>query len=209
MVFEMTHSSGCARDKKTSITVVAQRFTGYKYLLCLTLITISQFFFLSHLGFTFFALRLPSMKDKRDTKHARSPSKEGSPSASGDKTPPSAPFGSPPPLKFPLEVSSRCSRSPMWEQGGSSGKAPVVDFSSSSHEGDLIADVSRYEEFTRRLFGDLNRDFLGPPGDGKIIILSDSDKEEEVDEEKVVDAEVVLSSIVRYFNVLHDSCIFL
>jgi hypothetical protein len=29
------------------------------------------------------------------------------------------------------------------------------------------------------LFGDLNRDFLGLLGDGKIIILSDSDEEEE------------------------------
>jgi hypothetical protein len=29
------------------------------------------------------------------------------------------------------------------------------------------------------LFGDLNHDFLGLLGDGKIIILSDSDEEEE------------------------------
>jgi hypothetical protein len=29
-------------------------------------------------------------------------------------------------------------------------------------------------------FGDLNRDVLGSPGDVKIIILSDSDEEEEV-----------------------------
>jgi hypothetical protein len=63
---------------------------------------------------------------------------------------------------------------------GSSRKAPVVDLSSSSDDGDLITDVSRDEEFTRRLFGDLNRDVLGSPGDVKIIILSDSDEEEEV-----------------------------
>jgi hypothetical protein len=56
----------------------------------------------------------------------------------------------------------------------------VVDLSSSSDDGDLITDVSRDEEFTRRLFGDLNRDVLGSPGDVKIIILSDSDEEEEV-----------------------------
>jgi hypothetical protein len=56
----------------------------------------------------------------------------------------------------------------------------VVDLSSSSDDGDLITDVSRDEEFTTRLFGDLNRDVLGSPDDVKIIILSDSDEEEEV-----------------------------
>jgi hypothetical protein len=59
---------------------------------------------------------------------------------------------------------------------GSSRKAPMVDLSSSSDEGDLITDVSRDEEFARRLFDDLNRDVLGPPGDDKIIILSDFDE---------------------------------
>jgi hypothetical protein len=63
----------------------------------------------------------------------------------------------------------------------------VVDLSLFSDERDLIADVSRDEVFVRRLFGDLNRDVLGPPDDGNIIILSDSDKEEEVREEKVAD----------------------
>jgi hypothetical protein len=138
------------------------------------------------------------MEDKRGIKHARSPSKEGSPSPSGAKTPLPAPSGSPPSLKSPPEVSSRCLRSPVWEQGGSFGKALVVDLSSSSNKGDLIADVSCDEEFARRLFGDLNRDFLGPPGDDKIIILSDSDEEEEeVCEEKAADAEAMPSSAVR------------
>jgi hypothetical protein len=73
----------------------------------------------------------------------------------------------------------------------------VVDLSSSSDEGDLIADVSRDEEFTRRLFGDLNHDFLGPLDDGKIIILNDSDEEEEVHEEKAADVEVAPSSAAR------------
>jgi hypothetical protein len=42
----------------------------------------------------------------------------------------------------------------------------------------------------RRLFGDLNRIILGPPSDGKIIILSDFDKkEDEVREEKTIDTE--------------------
>jgi hypothetical protein len=64
----------------------------------------------------------------------------------------------------------------VWEQGGSFRKAPVVDLSLSSDEGDLIADVSWDEEFARRLFGELNHDLLGLLGDGKIIILSDSDE---------------------------------
>jgi hypothetical protein len=137
------------------------------------------------------------MEDKRGTKRARSPFKEGSPSPDSAKTPPSAPSRSPPPLTSPPEVLSHRPRSPVWEQGGSSEKASVVDLSSSSDEGDLIADVSRDEEFARKLFGNLNRDVLGPPGDSKIIILSDSDEEEEVRKEKTVDAEAAPSSAVR------------
>jgi hypothetical protein len=113
------------------------------------------------------------------------------------KTPPLAPSGSPLPLASPSEVSSRCPRSPVLEQGGSSGKALVVDLSSSSDEGDLISNVSRDEAFASRLFGDLNRDVLGPPDDGKIIVLSDSDEEEEVHEEKATDTEATPSSDVR------------
>jgi hypothetical protein len=85
----------------------------------------------------------------------------------------------------------------VWEQGGSFEKASVVNLSSSLDDGDLIADVSRDEEFTRRLFGNLNRDILGPPDDGKIIILSNSNEEKEVHEEKIVDAEDVPSSAAR------------
>jgi hypothetical protein len=71
----------------------------------------------------------------------------------------------------------------------------MVYLSSSYDEESLIADVSRDEEFTRRLFGDLNRDVLGPPGDDKIIILSYSDgEEEEVHEEKTTDTEDVTTS---------------
>jgi hypothetical protein len=86
----------------------------------------------------------------------------------------------------------------VWEQGESFEKAPVVDLSSSSDEEDLIVDVSHDEEFARRLFGDLNRDFLGPPDDSKIIILSDSDEEEEeVSEEKTTDIKAMPSSAAR------------
>jgi hypothetical protein len=137
------------------------------------------------------------MDDKRGTKHARSPSKEGSPSPYDAKTPPLAPSGSLPPLTSPPEVSSCCPRSPLREQGGSFEKAPVMDLSSSSDEGDLIADVSRDEEFTRRLFGNLTCDILGPPGNGKIIILNDSDEEKEVREEKAFDIEAASSSATR------------
>jgi hypothetical protein len=75
-------------------------------------------------------------------------------------------------------------------------KALVVNLSLFSDEGDLIADISRDEEFTKRLFGDLNHDFLRPPDSGKIIILGDSD-EEEMREEKATDAEVAPSSVAR------------
>jgi hypothetical protein len=80
---------------------------------------------------------------------------------------------------------------------GSSGKALVVDLSSSSDEGDLNADVSRDEEFTRKLFSDLNRDFLGSSDDGKIIILNNSNEEGEVHEEKATNAEAAPSSATR------------
>jgi hypothetical protein len=43
----------------------------------------------------------------------------------------------------------------------------------------LVVDTSRDEEFPRNLFSDLNRDILGPPGDGKIIIIDDSDDNDE------------------------------
>jgi hypothetical protein len=73
----------------------------------------------------------------------------------------------------------------------------VVDLSSSSDEGDLIVDVSRDKEFARRIFCDLNRDVPGPLGDGKIIILSDSNEEEEVCEENAADVEAAPSSTIR------------
>jgi hypothetical protein len=41
----------------------------------------------------------------------------------------------------------------------------------------LVVDTSRDEEFARKLFGELNCDILEPPGDGKIIIIDDSDNE--------------------------------
>jgi hypothetical protein len=47
------------------------------------------------------------------------------------------------------------------------------------NEEDFIANTSRDFDFAQRLYDELNRGFLGPPGDGKIIILGDSDEEKE------------------------------
>jgi hypothetical protein len=69
-----------------------------------------------------------------------------------------------------------------------------VDLALSSGEEDSIADTSQDEELTRKLFSDLNRDILGPPGDGKIIVLSDSDDENEKPEDATVNAEAGPSS---------------
>jgi hypothetical protein len=64
-----------------------------------------------------------------------------------------------------------------------------VDLALSSGEEDSITDTSRDEELARKLFSDLNRDILGSPGDGKIIVLSDSDDEDETPEDAAVNAE--------------------
>jgi hypothetical protein len=68
----------------------------------------------------------------------------------------------------------------MCEQGGSFEKAPMVDLYSSSNEEGTIPDTSCDAEFARKVFANLNRDVPGPPSDGNIIILSDSDEEEKV-----------------------------
>jgi hypothetical protein len=66
----------------------------------------------------------------------------------------------------------------VFEQGGPSEKVLVLDLSSSSDEEGLIPDILWDNKFTKKLFGDINRDVLGPPGNCKIIILSDYDEEE-------------------------------
>jgi hypothetical protein len=72
-----------------------------------------------------------------------------------------------------------------------------VDLASSSGEEDSVIDTSWDEELTRKLFGDLNRDILGPPSDGKIIVLSDSDDEDETHEDAAVNAEAAPPSAVN------------
>jgi hypothetical protein len=73
-----------------------------------------------------------------------------------------------------------------------------VDLALSLGEEDSVADTSRDEEFARKLFGDLNRNILGPPGDSKIIIISDSDDEDETHEDAAVNAEAAPPSTANF-----------
>jgi hypothetical protein len=123
------------------------------------------------------------MEDKRGTKHERSPSVGGSPLPDDAETPPPAPSRSSPPPGSPSVASSRRPCSLVFEQGNASGKIPMLDPFS------FIVDTSHDEELTRKLFGDLNHDILGPPGDGKIIILDDSNNDDKAQEEKTADIE--------------------
>jgi hypothetical protein len=129
------------------------------------------------------------MEDKKNLKRPRSPFDEGSSSPSKASTSPPSRSGSPPPTQSPLVTSSRRLCLPLCEQDGPSVPVPLVDLALSSGEEDSIADTSRDEELARKLFGDLNRDILGPPGDGKIIVLSDSDDEDETPEDAAINVE--------------------
>jgi hypothetical protein len=91
-------------------------------------------------------------------------------------------------------VSSHRPHSPVFEQGGPSRKAPVIDLSSSSDEEDFFADTSHNFVFAQRLYSELNRDFLGPPDNGKIFIISNSDEEKEEVHEKSTSAKNVVAS---------------
>jgi hypothetical protein len=42
----------------------------------------------------------------------------------------------------------------------------------------------------QKVFSELNRDIIGPPGNGKVIILDDSEDEEEVHEEATTNTDV-------------------
>jgi hypothetical protein len=120
------------------------------------------------------------MEDKKGIKCERSPSIEGSSLPDDAKTPIPVPSGSPPPLGSPSDVLSCHHYSLVFEQGGASGVTPVSIPSS------LVVDTSCDEEFARKLFGDINRDIVGPPGDIKIIIIDDYDNDDEVQEEGMI-----------------------
>jgi hypothetical protein len=64
----------------------------------------------------------------------------------------------------------------VFEQDNTSEKTPMLNPSS------FIVDTSRNEELTRKLFSDLNRDILGPLGNGKIIIIDNSNDDGETQE---------------------------
>jgi hypothetical protein len=123
------------------------------------------------------------MEDKRGTNRECSPSAKGSPLLDDAETPPPVPSGSPPPLGSPSVASSRRPLSLVFEQGNASRKIPLLEPSS------FIVDTSRDEKIARKLFGDLNRDILGPHSDGKIIILDDSDDDDEAQEETTIEIE--------------------
>jgi hypothetical protein len=155
-------------------------------------------FFISFLlRVSFFVLRFPTMEDKTDIKWERSPSMEGNPAASNAKTPPPTPSETPSPLGSPADVSSRKPLSSVFEQGGSlregsSGGSIFIFGWGRTHPW-----YARDFEFTQRLFGELNRDLLGPPDDGKVIILSDSDKEkEEAHDEKSAGVKDVATFVI-------------
>jgi hypothetical protein len=71
----------------------------------------------------------------------------------------------------------------VFDQGNASRKILMLEPSS------FIVDTSRDEEIARKLFSDLNRDILGPPSDGKIIILDDSDDDGEAQEETTAEID--------------------
>jgi hypothetical protein len=69
----------------------------------------------------------------------------------------------------------------------------MVDLSLSLDEENFIANTSRDAEFARKLFGDLNRNILKPPGNDEVIILNDSDEEKEALDE-MASTELVATS---------------
>jgi hypothetical protein len=70
----------------------------------------------------------------------------------------------------------------------------MIHLSLSLDEENFITDTSCDTEFVSKLFGDLNRDILGPPGDGKVIILDDSDEEKEASDDKMAGTKLAATS---------------
>jgi hypothetical protein len=130
------------------------------------------------------------MEEKRGIKRSCSSRSGSSSSSSNASMPPLSPSES------LLDVSSRRPPSPVCEHGGPSEEIPVVELSSDEEE-NALPNTSRDEEFIQRLFGDLNHGLLGPLSDGNVIILSDSNEEEEVHEEVTVEVEAAPPSDVN------------
>jgi hypothetical protein len=135
------------------------------------------------------------MEEKGGTKHSRSSVSSSSSSSDGASTQPLSLSSSPPPSGSPPKVSSHWPPSPVQEHGSPSEEISVVDLSSDEEDG--LPETSRDEEFTQKLFGDLNHGLLRPPSDGNIIILSDSDEEEVMHEEDTVNVEAAPSSTMN------------
>jgi hypothetical protein len=137
------------------------------------------------------------MEDKRVIKRERSPFTEGSPLPGDVKTLLYVPSGSPSPQGSPSKVTSRCPCSLVFEQDDTSRKTHMIDLSSFSDEENFIVDTSRDVELTKKHFGDLNRNILGPPGNSKIIVLDNSDDETEALEEKTtgIDPTIATASV--------------
>jgi hypothetical protein len=197
MILEASLLIASVGNETAHITVAVWHPPSYKYLIRSPLKTISHSFHssLPCLGFSSLVLGFSTMEGKRGIKEEHSPSVEGSPMASDAKTPPPAPSETPSPPGSPVEVCSHRPHSPVLEQGDPSGTAPVVDLSSPQGEENPTHDIACDFEFAQRLFGELNFSLLGLPDDGKVIILSDYNKEEEeAHEEKSVGAEDATAS---------------
>jgi hypothetical protein len=70
----------------------------------------------------------------------------------------------------------------------------VIKIPSSSDEEDFFSNVTWDAEFTKLLFGDFHRDLLRPPGNRKVIVISDSDEEKDVREESTAKAKATPST---------------
>jgi hypothetical protein len=135
------------------------------------------------------------MEEKRGIKRSHSSVSGFSSSLSGASTLPPSPSQSVTP-PVPLPEASLCrSPSQVREHSGPSEAILVVDLSFDEEE--IIPDIMRDEEFTRRLFGELNYERPRPPGDDNVIILSDSDKEEEAREKITAGAEAAPPSTMN------------
>jgi hypothetical protein len=134
------------------------------------------------------------MGTKRGIKRSRVYASASSSSSDASTPPSSPPLSLPPPASL-VEGSSQGPLSLMRECGEPSKEFSVVALDSEDEDDDQNApDTVWDEEIARKLFSDLNRDLLGLPGDGSVIIINDSE-EEEVHEDNRVDADVVPSSL--------------